>query len=158
MTNPNRLEPILAVDVPPRARPSVYPAPFAQRMTGREKRSLGEHFGLSGFGVNLTRLEPGAQSALLHAHSVQDEFLYVLEGQLTVRVGSQELVLGAGACLGFRAGGPPHQLVNRSSARTAYLEIGDRRPGDTVSYPEDDLLARWDDGAWRFTHRDGTPW
>ncbi|MBL8935639.1 MAG: cupin domain-containing protein [Archangium sp.] len=149
---------VVASDVAPRVKKSVYPPMFAARMEGREKRVLGELFGLTHFGVNLTTLAPGAQSALLHAHSSQQEFLYVLEGTPTLVTGSGEHVLSAGMCVGFTPETGAHQVVNRSAAKVVYLEVGDRSAGDTVEYPNDDLAATFVDGAWRFTHKDGTPW
>lgn len=149
---------ILAQDAPPRRRPSNYPEPFASRMAGRVKQALGEVFGLSNFGVNLTRLLPGACSALRHAHSRQDEFLYVLQGNLTLMTDQGEETLFPGMCAGFKAGtGNAHQLVNRTDAEAIYLEVGDRTPGDSVSYPDDDLVAvRDEQGKWQFMHKDGT--
>lgn len=149
---------VVASDVPPRAKKSVYPPVFAARMEGREKRVLGDLFGLTHFGVNLTTLAPGAQSALLHAHSSQQEFLYVLEGTPTLVTNSGEQVLSPGMCAGFSPASGAHQVVNRSAAKVVYLEVGDRSPGDTVEYPQDDLAATFVDGVWRFTHKDGTPW
>lgn len=152
-----------AADCPPRARPSNYPAAIRDwldaKLTGREKRPLGEPFGLRNFGVNLTRLAPGAISALRHAHALQDEFIYVLEGTPTLVTDAGETLLEPGLCAGFRAGsGDAHQLVNRSDADVLYLEIGDRTPGDSATYPDDDLAARQVGGEWRFTHADGTPY
>lgn len=149
---------VRAADVPPRARPSSYPPAFAARMAGRVKRSLGDIFGLAAFGVNLTRLAPGAMSALMHAHSTQDEFIYVLEGELVLVTPEGESVLAPGMCAGFPAGGAAHHLINRSAAEAAYLEVGDRSPGDQVSYPADDLVAVLTGGAWRFARKDGTPY
>lgn len=149
-----------AQDVPPRSKPSSYPPQFAARMAGRTKRPLGHLFGLRNFGVNLTRLTPGAQSALRHAHSRQDEFVYILEGTATLVTNAGETPLSAGLCAGFPAGiGDAHHLVNRSATDVVYLEIGDRSDGDTVLYPDDDLQARLgDDGHWRFVRKDGTPY
>jgi uncharacterized cupin superfamily protein len=143
---------------PPRAKPSNYPEPFASRMAGRVKRPLGDLFGLTNFGVNLTRLAPGAVSALRHAHSWQDEFIYVLQGQPTLVTNGGEELLGPGMCAGFKAGsGNAHHLVNRSNADVLYLEIGDRSAGDTISYPDDDIQAvLGGDGKRRFAHKDGT--
>lgn len=150
---------LLAADAPPRARPSSYPEPYASRMRGREKRPLGDPFGLTAFGVNLTRLRPGAQSALLHRHTHQDELVFVLEGEPTLVTDSGELTLRPGMCAGFAACGAAHHLVNRSGQDVVYLEIGDRRPGDEVTYPDDDLRAVLaDDGGWRFVHADGRPY
>lgn len=147
-----------ATEVPPRTRPSNYPEPFFSMMAGRQKRALGDAFGLKSFGVNLTRLAPGAMSALRHAHTVQDEFIYVLEGTPTLVTDAGEALLGPGLCSGFRGGsGDGHHLVNRSPADVVYLEIGDRLPGDAASYPDDDIQAEMGpDGQWRFTHKDGS--
>lgn len=148
-----------AAAVPPRSRPSNYPAPFAMRMAGREKRALGDFFGLTNFGVNLTRLAPGAQSALLHRHSRQDEFVFILEGAPTLVTEAGETQLGPGMCAGFPARGHAHCLVNRGDTDALYLEIGDRTPGDRGSYPADDLEARLGpDGQWQFFHKDGRPY
>lgn len=151
---------VVALDTPPRTKPSNYPEPFASRMAGREKRALGEVFGLSNFGVNLTRLVPGAGSALRHAHATQDEFLYILEGHPVLITDRGETALAPGMCAGFKAGtGDGHQLVNRSSADVLYLEVGDRSAGDSVSYPDDDLKALFgSDGTWQFVHKDGGPY
>ena len=152
-----------AADCPPRTRPSNYPPAIRNwldgKLAGREKRPLGDPFGLADFGVNLTRLAPGAISALRHAHTRQDEFIYVLEGTPTLVTDAGETLLAPGMCAGFRAGsGDAHQLVNRSDADVVYLEIGDRTPGDSAAYPDDDLAAELTDGQWRFTHKDGTPY
>ena len=159
MTEPRPIA-VRAVEAPPRARPSAYPAPFAPRVAGREKRPLGDLFGLATFGVNLTRLRPGSASALRHAHARQDEFVYVLEGRPTLVTDAGETVLEPGVCAGFRAGsGDAHHLVNRSECDVVFLEIGDRTAGDGVVYPDDDLAAVLGaDGRWRFTHKDGSPY
>ncbi|WP_426994136.1 cupin domain-containing protein [Methylomonas sp. CM2] len=151
---------IFAEDVPPRVRRSLYPEPFASLMAGREKRALGDAFGLVNFGVNLTRLAPGARSALRHAHAEQDEFVYVLSGEASLVTDQGETRLCAGMCAGFPAGdGDAHHLLNRTDADVVYLEIGDRAPGDTVIYPDDDLQARLDAaGQWQFLHKDGRPY
>jgi uncharacterized cupin superfamily protein len=96
MTEPAKAPAILAAELPPRSRPSVYPEPFASRMAGREKRPLGDSFGLTHFGVNLTRLAPGAASALRHAHTRQDEFLYILSGRPTLITDEGETELAPG--------------------------------------------------------------
>ncbi|MEO0383566.1 MAG: cupin domain-containing protein [Pseudomonadota bacterium] len=158
MTDPKTPLAVVASDVTPRTKPSNYPEPFASRVTGRTKRQLGDVFGLSNFGVNLTELAPGAESALLHKHSKQDEMIYILEGHPTLRTDDGEEGLAPGMCAGFPAGGSAHQLINRTDAPVVYLEIGDRTPGDEGVYPEDDLKAVLIDGAWAFTHKDGTPY
>lgn len=146
-----------AAAVPPRAKASNYPEPFASRMAGREKRALGAVFGLRNFGVNLVQLAPGAVSALRHAHATQDEFIHVLEGTPTLITDAGETLLAPGMCGGFRAGsGDAHQLVNRSATPAVYLEVGDRSAGDAVTYPDDDLVAVYVDGRWGFRHKDGT--
>lgn len=146
---------IEAATAPLRARQSNYPEPFLSRMKGRQKRPLGDLFALRNFGVNLTTLLPGGESALLHRHSKQDEFVYILEGRPTLVTDEGEIKLAPGHCAGFPAGGIAHQLVNRTSEPVTYLEIGDRTPGDEGSYPADDLQAALVDGQWRFTHKDG---
>ena len=150
---------IVATDVPPRAKNSNYPEPFASRMAGRIKRQLGDVFGLASFGVNMTRLLPGGTSALRHAHTVQDEFIYILEGQATLVTDEGETALTPGMCAGFKAGtGNGHRLVNRSGGDVVYLEVGDRLPGDSASYPDDDIQATMQDGGWKYTHKDGRPY
>lgn len=150
---------VVAQDVAPRTKPSNYPEPFASRMAGRTKRQLGDVFGLSNFGVNLTRLEPGAMSALRHAHTLQDEFIYILEGTPTLVTDAGETQLAPGMCAGFKAGeGGGHQLVNRGTGVAVYLEVGDRTPGDTVSYPDDDIEAYLEDGVWKFRRKNGQPY
>jgi uncharacterized cupin superfamily protein len=147
---------VSAADVALRAKPSVYPQPFASMMQGREKRQLGEVFGIQNFGVNLTTLEPGAHSALLHKHSKQEEFIYILEGSPTLVTDQGEFLLHPGMCAGFTANGIAHQLINRTQNNVIYLEVGDRNKGDTVDYPVDDLVATFGkDGQWHFTHKNG---
>lgn len=157
MSDPNSPVAVVAADAPLRTTPSLYPEPFASRMAGREKRPLGELFGLANFGINLTRLAPGAVSALRHAHSRQDEFVYVLAGRPVLRTDAGDTPLAPGMCAGFAAGsGDAHQLLNPSDEEVLYLEVGDRSPGDSVDYPDDDLQAvLGPDGRWRFLHKDG---
>jgi uncharacterized cupin superfamily protein len=151
--------PVRAAALPPRVRRSNYPEPFASRMALREKRPLGELFGLRSFGVNLTRLAAGGTSSLMHRHSLQDEFVYIVEGRPTLVTEGGEMPLAPGMCVGFAAGGAAHCLVNRTEADVAFLEIGDRQAGDTVDYPADDIAAvMGEDGQWVFAHKDGTPY
>ncbi len=157
MTRPPYQLPITAELVQARTG-SNYPAPFAVRVAGRCKRALGDAFGIQSFGVNLTSLPPGAQSALRHRHTLQEEFVYILSGELVVVHDDGESLCTAGMCVGFVPGGPAHNLVNRSQADATYLEIGDRRPGDKAEYPDEDLRAVNDGKRWRFTHRDGRPY
>lgn len=150
---------ITAAQAPLRTKPSNYPEPFASRMAGRHKRPLGDLFGLSNFGVNLTRLSPGAVSALRHAHTRQDEFVYILEGHPTLHTDEGRRPLAPGDCAGFPAGsGNGHRLINETDADVVYLEVGDRTAGDQASYPDDDLQAISLDGQWRFAHKTGTPY
>lgn len=150
---------INASEAPLRAKPSVYPPMLAARVKGREKRPLGDLFGLSNFGVNLTRLPPGAASSLRHAHARQDEFVYILQGNPTLHTNDGKLELRPGMCAGFKAGtGNAHSLINETLEDVIFLEIGDRTDRDEVSYPDDDLVARFIDGAWVFSGKDGTPY
>jgi uncharacterized cupin superfamily protein len=148
---------IAADAAPPRTKPSNYPEPFFSRMGGRVKRPLGDLFGLSNFGVNLTTLRPSGESALRHAHTRQDEFIYILEGEPTLVTDAGETALRPGMCAGFKAGtGDGHHLINRTDRDVIYLEIGDRTAGDAGSYPDDDIQAALDSsGKWVFTHKDG---
>jgi uncharacterized cupin superfamily protein len=151
--------PVAALDIAPRTKPSNYPEPFFSRMNKRVKRQLGDAFGLQAFGVNLTRLLPGGESALMHTHSKQDEFIYVLEGTPTLATESGETLLGPGMCVGFAAQGEAHHLVNRSDQDVVLLEIGDRPEGDEGSYPQDNIQAvMGPDGKWQFTHKGGQPY
>lgn len=128
-------------------------------MAGRQKHPLGDLFGLTNFGVNLTRLEPGAGSALRHAHTKQDEFIYVLQGYPTLHTDEGLTHLSPGMCAGFKAGtGNGHRLMNETSEEVVYLEVGDRTPGDEGSYPDDDLKALLADGTWQFVHKNGVPY
>jgi uncharacterized cupin superfamily protein len=150
---------IIASSAAPRGKPSSYPEPFSSRMNKREKRPLGDLFGLKNFGVNLTRLAPGGESALLHRHTKQDEFIYILQGAPTLVTDSAEMQLSPGMCAGFPAEGIAHQLVNRTDSEVVYLEIGDRTPGDEGTYPKDDLKAvLGPQGTWVYTHKDGRPY
>ncbi len=162
MSNEEQKKSPLAVEaatVPPRTKPSNYPEPFFSRMAGREKRQLGDQFGLKNFGVNLTTLLPGGESSLMHQHSKQDEFVYILEGHPTLATDEGEVVLSPGMCAGFPALGRAHHLINRTQEKVVYLEIGDRTPGDEGSYPVDDIKAAMvAPGVWQFTRKDGTPY
>lgn len=148
---------IRAHDLPARTS-SLYPEPFRSRVLPREKRALGDAFGLSTFGVNLTVLHPGAESSMRHWHSHEEELIYVLDGEVVLITDAGEQVLGPGMVVGFRAGDPDaHQLVNRSDRPATYLEVGGRDARDVATYPDEDLAARQDvNGKWLFLHKDGT--
>ncbi len=150
---------IVAKEAPSRTKSSNYPEPFASRMAGRVKRTLGDLFGLSNFGVNLVHLPCKAVSALRHAHSRQDEFVYVLEGHPTLYTDEGATQLSPGMCAGFKAAsGNGHRLVNETDANVVYLEVGDRLPGDEALYPDDDIKAVMQEGKWMFSHKDGRPY
>ena len=154
--NATRAVALLAADAPARAFRSNYPEPFASRMAGRDKRPLGDLFGFKNFGVNLTRLAPGGSSALRHAHTKQDEFVFILEGRPTLLTDAGRTGLEPGICAGFKAGtGDAHCLVNETEEEVVYLEIGDRTGGDVVDYPDDDLAVVTIDGQRRAAHKDG---
>lgn len=159
MTDTAPSNPVHACEAPLRNRPSNYPEPFASLMSGRSKRPLGDLFNIKNFGVNLVRLPPGCVSALHHAHSRQDEFIYVLEGHPTLFHGQEVFELAPGMVAGFPASGPAHHLENRSDADCLILEVGDRLAGDSVVYPADDIQAVAEvDGKWVFTHKNGEPY
>lgn len=150
---------INASEAPKRVKPSNYPEPFASQMSGRQKQPLGDLFGLSNFGVNMTRLAPGAVSALRHSHTKQDEFIYVLQGHPTLHTDEGLIRLLPGMCAGFKAGtGNGHRLLNETSEEVVYLEVGDRTPGDEGKYPDDDLKAILLDGKWKFVHKNDVPY
>jgi uncharacterized cupin superfamily protein len=136
-----------------------YPLEFRNVVAGRSRKKLGDAIGLTNFGVNLTTLAPGSASALRHWHEKQDEFVYVLDGELVLVDDGGETVLYAGMCAGFPAGEKNgHQLINRTKQPVTYLEVGDRTSGDIVTYPDVDLLAVDTSEGWQFTHKDGSPY
>ena len=137
-----------------------YPEPFRAAVAGRSRQRLGNAVGLTNFGVNLTTLAPGAQSAPRHWHSHQDEFIYVVSGELVLVTNAGETLLKPGMMAGFAAGVTDgHHLINRSGAIATYLEVGDRTPGDRAEYPDDDVLALpKSEGGYYFTRRNGEPY
>lgn len=151
---------IEAASAPTRVPLLAFPEPLASLMAGRERRPLGDLFGLTKFGVNLTRLGPGNVSAPRHSHSRQDEFVYILEGTPVLVTNAGETPLRPGMCAGFKAGtGDAHHLANRTDADVVYLEIGDRTSGDAVTYPDDDIaLGQASDGRWQIVHKGGSPY
>lgn len=139
---------------------SGYPEPFRAICMNREKRALGDLFGLDQFGVNLTRLAPGAASAQRHWHSHEDELIYILDGEAVLITDAGEQVMTAGMCAGFKADVPDgHHLVNRSDRDVVFLEIGTRAMEGGADYPDIDMIVLRDEsGKWRYLHKDGTPY
>jgi uncharacterized cupin superfamily protein len=141
------------------ANSTGYPEPWATEAAKRHNRRLGDHAGLTNFGVVMTRLEPGGRSSQRHAHQTQDEFVMVLEGEVILHTDAGEQALKPGACVGFPAGtGDAHCFLNRSAADAVILVVGDRTPGDVVAYPDIDLRAEERGGRFVFLHRDGLPY
>ena len=136
-----------------------YPEQFNEKVAGREKRRLGDALGLTRFGVNLVRLAPGIMSSQRHWHTHEDEFIIVLEGELTLITDGGEQVLGPGMTAGFAAGsGDGHHLINRTDGDALYLEVGNKDKADDVNYPDIDLIRRVEDGNRVFLHKNGTPY
>ncbi len=137
---------------------SGYPPPYDEPCRQRKRLRLGDAAGLTQFGVNLLRLPPGVWSSQRHWHTAEDEFVYVLEGEVVLVSGAGEEVLRAGDCAGFKAGERDgHQLQNRAGVEAVLLEIGSRNPDqDGVDYPDIDLTIRA--GARSYLHKDGTPY
>ncbi|MBA2543511.1 MAG: cupin domain-containing protein [Deltaproteobacteria bacterium] len=140
---------------------SGYPEPYRSRVLPREKRALGDAFGLTKVGINLTTLPPGKESSMRHWHTREDEFIYVVEGEVVMRNDAGEHVLRAGTCAGFPAGVENgHQLINKSDRPARYLEISNRDPEDGATYSDPDVdlaYGKAPDGTGRFTRKDGTP-
>jgi uncharacterized cupin superfamily protein len=143
----------------PESNATGYPEPYRAVNLKRHNRRLGDHVGLTNFGVNLTRIEPGGQSSHRHAHTMQDEFVYVLEGEVTLETNAGPQVLSAGMCAGFPCNtGDAHRFLNHTSSDVVLLVVGDRTGHDEVTYPDVDLHGKLgDDGRFRFTHKDGSP-
>jgi uncharacterized cupin superfamily protein len=136
-----------------------YPPPFDRVVYGRERKRLGIAAGLDQFGVNLTTLRPGAASALRHWHEKEDEFVYVLEGEIVLIEDGGETVLKPGDAAGFKANsGNGHHLMNRTTSDAVYLEIGTRSKVERVEYPDVDLRVVRDDKGFRYIHKNGDPY
>ncbi len=136
---------------------TTYPDEFKAAVRGRARQRVGKAAGLKNFGVNLTTLAPGAQSALRHWHSAQDEFIYIIQGELVLVTDEGEQILGPGEMAGFAAGvDNAHHLINRSTAPAIYLEIGDKALPEQAHYPDIDLVyKKRADNQGRFEHKDG---
>lgn len=143
----------------PGRRGTIYPKPLDEGFEGRIKRALTGPLGLTQFGVNLTTLEPGAKSSHRHWHEKEDEFIYVLSGELVLVTMEGEQILKPAMAVGFPAGDKNgHHLINRSSTPATYLEIGTRSAEENATYPDVDLVGEKRDGTFRFFHKDGTPY
>ena len=152
-----RLPAVDPAAVPPRTS-SGYPEPFRSQVLPREKRALGDAAGLTKIGINLTTLMPGRVSSMRHTHTAEDEFVYVVEGEVTLITDGGEQLLRAGQCAGFPAGSTDaHQLANRGTTPVRYLEVSNRDDNDGATYPDVDMAAhRTETGVWVFTHKDGS--
>jgi uncharacterized cupin superfamily protein len=140
---------------------SGYPEPYRSRVLPREKRALGDPLGLTKIGINHTTLLPGKESSMRHWHTQEDEFIFVLSGEVVLRTDAGEQVLTAGMCCGFPASvdgksGDGHHLINRSSAPAVYLEISNRDQADSACYPDVDLHYHGAGAAVMFTRKDGS--
>jgi uncharacterized cupin superfamily protein len=136
-----------------------YPEPFRSRMGKASWRALGDAFGLTQFGVSFETLEPDAQSSVRHWHTLADEFVYVIEGELTLRTNDGEFLVKPGDCIGFKAGDKnAHHLVNKSQAVAKFMVVGSRVPGDLAFYPDDDLAVFVTETGRRAVHKDGSPY
>lgn len=149
--------PALDPDEAPEVRGSGYPEPFRSRMGDRVKRRLGDACRLTQFGVNLVTLGPNGQSALRHWHTLEDEFVYILSGEVVLVSDIGEQLLSVGMCAGYPGGkADGHHLINRSSHSASYLEVGSRIDADRAFYPDDDLMFVDDtNGEVTFAHKDG---
>lgn len=149
--------PKIEFDTAPRFQGSGYPAPFDAPCAERIRQRLGNAGGLKDFGVNLMRLPPGAWSSQRHWHSHEDEFVFVLEGELTLVEDGGETLLRAGDCAAFpKNSGNGHHMINRSDATAVYLEVGSRSPDDLTTCSDIDMMSPATDG--RFLHKDGAPY
>ncbi len=149
--------PKIDIDAAPRRQGSPYPAPFDAPCATRVRQRVGNAGGLTDFGVNLMHLPPGGWSSQRHWHSDEDEFVYVIEGELVLVENGGETVLRAGDCAAFpKNTGDGHHMINRSDATAIYLEVGSRSPDDLTVCSDIDMMSAAADG--RFTHKDGTPY
>ena len=136
-----------------------YPAPYRDAVAGRERKRLGNAVGLDQFGVNLTRLKPGAASSQRHWHEMEDEFVYIVEGEVVLCENDSETVLRPGDAAGWKAGvAIGHCLINRSARDAVYLEIGARAKHDRVDYPGVDMRVVKDDSGMHYLHKSGEPY
>lgn len=138
---------------------SIYPEPYAAMMKGRSSLRLGDAGGLTQFGANLVRLEPGALSSLRHWHMAEDEFVMVTEGECVLIQDEGETVMRVGDCAAFPAGNTNgHHFVNRSDRRAAFLVVGSKAPREVATYSDVDMKVEMEGGKARFTYKDGSDW
>jgi uncharacterized cupin superfamily protein len=150
---PSALDPL---SLPPRTG-TIYPPEWAKAVVGREKRALGDPFGLTQFGVNLTTVPPGAWSSHRHWHEAEDELIYIVSGEVVLIDDDGEHVLKAGMCAGFKAGvANAHHLVNRSAQPATVLEVGTRSPNERAHYAEADMQASKTPDGWKVLRKDGS--
>ena len=149
--------PKLDIDKVPRRQGSGYPAPFDVPCAARTRQRLGDAGGLTDFGVNLMHLPPGAWSSQRHWHSHEDEFVFVVRGELTLVEDDGETLLRAGDCAAFaKNSGNGHHLINKSDTSAVYVEVGSRHRDDMTTCSDIDMKSSNADG--RFVHKDGTPY
>ena len=159
MNGPAPRRPAIDPAVVPARTGTNYPDEHAAPCEAREKKALGDAVGLTHFGVNLVRLPPGTWSSLRHWHANEDEFVYVLEGELTLVTDAGSQVLAPGMAAGFPAGKPDgHHLVNNGASTAVYLEVGDRAHDETVEYSDIDMRLERKGVTRALMHRDGTPY
>ena len=154
----DKLVPVFAESLTPQSG-TTYPEPFKSRMGDASWRSMGDAFGLTQFGINLETLQPGAQSALRHWHTLQDELVYMVAGELTLITDDGEIPMTPGMCVGFKAGEKnAHHLVNRSDSEAQFIVIGSRAEGDAAFYPDDDFAWFTTAEGYQPVHKDGSPY
>ena len=154
----NEPKPIVAMSVAEQSGCS-YPEPFASRMGNGTWRALGDAFDLDQFGVSLETLSPGAQSSIKHWHTLSDELVYMIEGELVLWVNDRRFVMAPGMCVGFKAGRrTAHHLINESDRVARFIVVGTRVPGDNAFYPDDDVVWFATPSGRVMVHKDGTPY
>ena len=138
---------------------SIYPPPYAEMVAGRSSQRLGDAGGLTQFGVNLVTLQPGAMSSLRHWHLVEDEFVMVTQGEVTMITDAGPEVLRVGDCAAFPAGRPNgHHFINHTNTPAQFLVVGAKAPREVATYKDVDLMVTMQGGRATFTHKDGTPY
>lgn len=138
---------------------SIYPEPYNGQMAGRSSVRLGQHAGLTQFGVNIVHLEPGAPASLRHWHLKEDEFAMVLTGELVLVEDAGETVMRPGDCAAWKAGVPDaHRFINRSDAPASFLVVGSKAEAEEATYGDVDMKIHLAGGKARFTYHDGSDW